>query len=167
MTKIESKFLQDLRLLSIATHGIYTSECDDGHEGVGVQIGNHLARHENSAEGHSLESHVRIDQGQHVLHEAVEVPQQPSPFSSIEDEEDFFHGLEMIINADIVPEGYGALVGEIDGDDTEMIETVWIGCRRTKSFTVSLEHPIWAARIKLWAQAVELFTVFWASGRVA
>ena len=46
------------------------------------------------------------------------------------------------------------------------MEILPFGNRGTKSFTELLTDPVWTTQIKLWAQAVELLSVFKADGRV-
>ena len=140
----------------MAAHGVYHDGSNgedpnedhsyDATEGTSAKIGDNP-------------SQVHVDQSRNVRHEAVEVPQQSSPLTA-EDEEEFFSMLKVIIDDDIVPEGYGLLEGEIDGEDVEMIEILRFGNCGTKSFTVLLTDPVWTAWIKLWAQAVELLSVF-------
>jgi len=142
-------------------HGVY----NDGGDGEDLNEDYHATEGTSTARISDNLSQVHADQSRNVRHEAVEVPQQSSPFTAGNDEE-FFSVLKVIVDDDIVPEGYGLLEGEIDGEDAKMVEILPFGNHGTKSFTVSLTDPVWTAWIKLWAQAVELLSVFEADGQV-
>lgn len=117
---------------------------------------------EDGVEGHDLHRIAQIEEGQlqQVRLEAVEVPEEMSPFRTNTHEADFFSLLEDIIAQNIIPEGYGLLPGELDDEDVEMVEVLQFGLRGTKSIVISLTEPIWAARTKLWAQAIDLLSIF-------
>ncbi|KIJ13006.1 hypothetical protein PAXINDRAFT_14212 [Paxillus involutus ATCC 200175] len=132
-----NKSPQDLRLLSIAMHGIYDDEPQTITTGRG-------RTDMDSEQNRPSESQAQQDQLRNVRHEAVKVPAWPSPFT-VEDEEAFFNILERIINENIVPDGYGLLEGEIDEEDAEMVEIIPFGTRGSKSFAISLTDPIWTA----------------------
>lgn len=177
-------YIQDLRLLSIATHGTYRDE----YEGINPDIidqyygihGRELNRwpgqtgagHSDDEDGSRSGGHdvTRIQvqildkEHQHVHHDAVKVPEQLFPFNSVQDEAIFFGILETIITEGIIPEGYGCLPGELDDEDAEMVEVLELGRWRKKSITIALTEPIWTARTKLWAQASDLLAIFDAAG---
>lgn len=136
--------------------------------GVGQTGAGHLDEDlEDSVEGRDLCRIAQIEEGQlqQVRHKAVEVPEEMSPFRIDTHEADFFALLENVIAQDIVPEGYGLLPGELDDEDVEMVEVLRFGLRGTKSIVISLTEPIWAARTKLWAQAIDLLSIFNAAGQ--
>ncbi|KIK77939.1 hypothetical protein PAXRUDRAFT_36718 [Paxillus rubicundulus Ve08.2h10] len=163
--------VDDLQLLSIASHSTYHDKYEgySGTHGRGIlqQAGQTGAGHPNdkdSLEAHGRVSQIEVDQLQHVHHDAVEVPEKRSPFRTEVYEMYYFHLLENLVTEDIVPEGYGLLPGELDDKDIEMVEVLQFGLRGTKSIAISLTEPIWAAREKLWAQALDLLYVFDAAG---
>ena len=82
---------------------------------------------------------------------------------TIEDEEEFFHIFRRLVDEDVRPEGYGLLEEELDDDEAEMIEVIPFGTQRSKTLTISLTDPVWSAWITIWAQAVELLSVFQAA----
>jgi hypothetical protein len=140
-----------------------------GTHGRGIirQVGQTGAGHPNDEDGleaHGQISQIEVDQLRHVRHDAVEVPEKISPFRTEAYEMDYFRLLENLVTEDIVPEGYGLLPGELDDEDIEMVEVLRFGLRGTKSITISLMEPIWVARAKLWAQALDLLYVFDAAG---
>ena len=108
----------------MVAHGVY----DDGNDSDGANPNEDHSY--NATEGTSStgtriggnSSQLHADQSWNVCHEAVEVPQQLSPFTT-EDEEEFFSMLKVIVDDDIVPEGYGLLEGEIDGEDGDT--SIW------------------------------------------
>jgi hypothetical protein len=107
-----------------------------------------------------LASQVQDDLHSQIRHEPIGVPDHRNPFSDNETEALFFQTLQEIVEADVVPAGYGLFPNEWEEDRYPLFETLKVGRRGGKSIIISLAAPIWRQRAVLWAQAVNLLTRF-------
>ncbi|KAJ6462900.1 hypothetical protein C8R45DRAFT_841390 [Mycena sanguinolenta] len=165
-----NKSPNDLRLLGQVRHGVYQDECQGLHPetiekyyGVygtaraGRQGGAGIPPDENDAEEPGIAEHIRADQGPQIRHDAIEVPDHKNPFSEDpETEEQFYAVFEHIVRQDITPVGYGVLSEEWDEDGYPDVEILSGGKQMKTRVTISLAHPIWLQRAKLWAQGLNV-----------
>lgn len=104
---------------------------------------------------------IQEEQWSQIRHEAVPVPDRRNPFLNKEMEAEFFHLLQEIVEAGIMPVGYGLFPDEWEDDTYPLFETLQMGKRRGgRTVQVSLAAPIWRERAVLWAQAVNLLYRF-------
>ncbi|KAH7919859.1 hypothetical protein BV22DRAFT_1022259, partial [Leucogyrophana mollusca] len=171
---------QDMRLVGQAMLGVYHDDCHGVHPDTINQYygahGKEIARRYNqTGAGHpddeaeddvhdGLAAQIEEDQQQHVRHDGVEVPENGNPFQSDNDEARFFSVLTRVVEEDITPEGYGLLPEERQEEDGSTVEILRLGRRGGKQIHISLAHPIWHQRAKLWCQALSVLTLFEADG---
>jgi len=94
----------------------------------------------------------------HVRHEGIHVSEGQSLFPSSEHKAQFFSTLQHAVENKFVPHGYGTLLYEWKDGHYPINEDISIGNRGSRQLTISLEHPIWLARARLWAQALHTLT---------
>jgi hypothetical protein len=112
---------------------------------------------EASMEG--LASQIEDDLHSQIRHEPIGVPDHRNVFDD-ETEALFFSTLQEIVEANVMPAGYGLFPDEWEEDRYPLFETLKVGKRGSKSIVISLAAPIWRQRAVLWAQAVNLPTRF-------
>ncbi|KAF8144087.1 hypothetical protein K438DRAFT_1430207, partial [Mycena galopus ATCC 62051] len=99
------------------------------------------------------------DQHPQVRHDAIEVPDHRNPFLGNSDAEShFFSVLAEVIRQEIIPVGYGLLPQEHDEDGYPDVEFLLAGKRMKTRIPVSLAHPIWAQRARLWVQGLSVLS---------
>lgn len=107
-----------------------------------------------------LASQVEDELRSQIRHEPIGVPDHRNPFPDDATEALFFSTLREIVEADVVPAGYGLFPDEWEEDRYPLFETLKVGKWGGKSIVISLAAPIWRRRAVLWAQAVNLLTRF-------
>ncbi|KAF8135370.1 hypothetical protein K438DRAFT_1497103, partial [Mycena galopus ATCC 62051] len=106
-----------------------------------------------------LAEFIRVDQGPHIRHEAVDVPDHRNPFSDNSGTENlFFSVLEQVVREEIIPAGYGILADEWEEDTYPAVEILAAGRQMKKNICVSLANPIWLQRATLWAQSLNVLS---------
>jgi hypothetical protein len=109
----------------------------------------------------NVEEHIRAEQHPQIRHDAVEVPDHKNPFSDHPVAESaFFSLLTDLIRQDIIPAGYGMLPEEWDEDGYPDVEILYAGRQMKKMMRISLAHPIWAQRARLWVQGLRTLSHF-------
>lgn len=111
---------------------------------------------ENSDNEHAFEEVIQRVQRQ-LKHSPVSVPRIQSPFRGNPNAEDFFWSvLAEAARDEIIPPGYGLVVGEEGYGEWQSLENVSVGKRkRGKPHTVTLPKTVWEPRVKVWVQAME------------
>ncbi|KAF8212981.1 hypothetical protein K438DRAFT_1430536, partial [Mycena galopus ATCC 62051] len=110
-------------------------------------------------EQEGLAESIRVDQGPHVRHEAVDVPDHKNPFSDNSGAENlFFSVLEQVVREEIIPAGYGILADEWEEDAYPIVEILAVGRQMKKNICVSLASPIWLQCATLWAQSLNVLS---------
>ncbi|KAJ6497288.1 hypothetical protein C8R45DRAFT_898592 [Mycena sanguinolenta] len=155
-----NKSPNDMRLLGQVQHGVYEDECRGLHpETIQKYYGTGIPPEEVDEEEPDIADHIRIDQGPQVRHDAIEVPDNTNPFSDHPGKEGmFFAVLEDIVRQERVPVGYVVLPEEGDEDGYPDVEILSAG-KKTR-IEVSLAHPIWLQRAKLWVQGLNVLGHF-------
>ncbi|KAJ7830605.1 hypothetical protein B0H13DRAFT_1655063, partial [Mycena leptocephala] len=174
IAKTKRQANQDMRLLGQAQFGVYHDDCEGLHSDTiekyyGVfgaeRVGHAGAGNppdEEDADHPDLAERIRVDQGPQVRHEAVDVPDHRNPFSEDSDAESkFFAVLADVVREDITPAGYGLLPEEWEEDGYPDVEILRAGKQMKTKITVSLAHPIWAQRAKLWMQGLNVLFSFY------
>ena len=65
----------------------------------------------------------------------------------------FEQGLQLLIQSDDLPRGYGVTVAEIQGKDFDEQEEIRIGLHKA-GFPIQLPSQIWKPRTEIWAQGL-------------
>ena len=65
----------------------------------------------------------------------------------------FEQGLQLLIQSDDLPHGYGVTVAEIQGEDFDEQEEIHIGLHKAE-FPIQLPSQIWKPRTEIWAQGL-------------
>ncbi|KAF7336293.1 hypothetical protein MVEN_02177600 [Mycena venus] len=99
---------------------------------------------------------VTDDLAHNIRHPAIKVARHKNPFRSPVIEGNFFAALDAIVEQGIVPDGYGVLEKEWDGDYPAM-EAINPGTRG-KEILVALPREIWLPRAILFVQALDAMT---------
>ncbi|KAJ7463083.1 hypothetical protein B0H11DRAFT_1734813, partial [Mycena galericulata] len=170
-----NKSPNDMRLLGQARLGVYRDECEGLHpdtiekyygdsgaeqDRVG-QSGAGNPPDENDSEQPDLVDRIGIEQRPQVRHDAIDVPDHRNPFSDDSAaERKFFSVLKEVVAQDITPTGYGLLREEWDEDGYPDVEILRAGKQMKTKIPVSLAHPIWAQRAKLWVQGLNVLAHF-------
>ncbi len=112
-----------------------------------------------SSDSTSSDSSSRLarDQERHVRHPAIPVPDGNCPFSN-EGLETFLKALQQIQEAEIVPENYGLLEDEWEGETYGDVETLIRG-RGGREDPITLPFTLWWPRAVHWVQALELMSL--------
>lgn len=167
-TRADLESNQDMRLLGQAQLGVYRDDCDGLHPDTiekyyGVlgaeRVGQAGAG--NPPDEEDVADRIRLEQDPQVRHEAIEVPDHRNPFSgNPAAENNFFSVLAEVVREEITPAGYGLLREEWDEDDYPDVEILLSGKRMTTKNSVSLAHPIWMQRARLWVQGLNVLSHF-------
>ncbi|KAJ6458266.1 hypothetical protein C8R45DRAFT_1110176 [Mycena sanguinolenta] len=160
-------------LLGQVQHRVYINDCQGLHPETiekyyGVPGAKRVGpagagnpQNKQDAEEDDIAEHIRADQGPHIRHDAIEVPDQRNPFSGDpQAETHFFAVLTNVVGQDIIPAGYGVLPEERDEDGYPDVEFLAVGKRMKTQIPVSLASPIWLQRARLWVQALKLLGYF-------
>ncbi|KAJ6568794.1 hypothetical protein B0H19DRAFT_939409, partial [Mycena capillaripes] len=169
-----NKSPNDMRLLGQAQLGVYNDDCEGLHpdtiekyygvfgpERAASQPGAGNPPDEDDMEGPTLAERISFDQGPHVRHEAIDVPDHRSPFpdDSVA-ESKFWTVLSEVVEQEIIPTGYGLLLEEWEEDGYPDEEILYAGKQMKTKIRVSLAHPIWAQRARLWVQGLNVLSHF-------
>ncbi|KAJ6479427.1 hypothetical protein C8R47DRAFT_1285488 [Mycena vitilis] len=168
-----NKSPNDMRLLGQAQLGVYRDDCEGLHPDTIKKYYGVLGRErfgqpgagnppdEQDDELPDLADRIGVDQGPHVRHEAIEVPDHRNPFSENPGEEDrFWAVLAEVVGQDISPAGYGLLPEEWDDDGYPDVEILKMGKLMKTEIRISLANPIWTRRAKFWVQALNVLGHF-------
>ncbi|KAJ7286285.1 hypothetical protein C8J57DRAFT_1431768 [Mycena rebaudengoi] len=167
-----NKSPNDMRLLGQARFGVYRDDCEGLHPDTinkyyGVSTDPTTQRTGSGAGNPPDESdddlveRIAQDQGPQVRHEAIDVPDHRNPF--LEDnalESRFFDVLAEVVEADIVPAGYGIMPEEWEDEGYPNVEIVTAGKHGKTKIRVSLADGIWKQRAKLWVQGLNVLSHF-------
>lgn len=107
-----------------------------------------------------LAEQIAENQLNQICHEGVHMSPGQSPFRSSKHEAQFFGMLQHAIESNAVPHGYGTLPYEWEGGNYPSTKQILIANRGSRQLEVLLEHPIWLARARLWAQALHALASF-------
>ena len=91
-----------------------------------------------------------------IRHEAIPVPSGPCPF----DQEGlllFEQGIDLLVESEDLPDGYGVTLAELDGDGFNEHEDINIGLQK-KGVLVELPSQIWKPRTELWVKGLFAMT---------
>ncbi|KAJ7264689.1 hypothetical protein C8J57DRAFT_1069863, partial [Mycena rebaudengoi] len=103
----------------------------------------------------------------HIRHEAIDVPDHRNPLSGDEVmERRFFSVLGQVLEADIVPAGYGIMPEEWEDEGYPNVEVLTAGKLGKTKIWVSLANIIWKQRAKLWVQALNVLSHFDSSAEM-
>ncbi|KAJ6492442.1 hypothetical protein C8R47DRAFT_975885, partial [Mycena vitilis] len=159
----------DMRLLGQAQLGVYRDECEglhpdtiDKYYGVfGADRVGPPGAEDVPEEDETLDARIGVDQNPQIRHEAIEVPDHRNPFGEDSDtESEFFEVLAEVVRQKITPAGYGMLPEEWDEDGYPDVEVLRAGKQMKTRIPVSLGHPIWADRARLWVQGLNVLSHF-------
>ncbi|KAJ7438359.1 hypothetical protein FB451DRAFT_1416297 [Mycena latifolia] len=173
----------DMHFLGQTTEGIYTDPLDGIHPDAinryyGVAGARRHRRRGETGAGHTsddegdpddsdeeseldpqeeLENQIQADQAQNIRHAPVKVARHHSPFDEEADEQGFLELLAEVLSQPDVPEDYGILPEEWEGDSYDEVETIRTGTNG-KELVVALPRDDWFPRAVQWAQALDLLT---------
>ncbi|KAJ6455080.1 hypothetical protein C8R47DRAFT_996965 [Mycena vitilis] len=163
----------DMRLLGQAKLGIYNDDCEGLHPDTiqkyyGVLGGERAGPpgagnppDEGDDEQADLVDRIGVEQGPQIRHEAIEVPDHRNPFSEHPvAEQKFWAVLAEVVEQEIIPAGYGMLPEEWDEEGYPDVEILEAGRLMKKKIRVSLAHPLWAQRARLWVQGLNVLAHF-------
>ncbi|KAJ7487940.1 hypothetical protein FB451DRAFT_1025194 [Mycena latifolia] len=167
-----NKSPSDMRLLGQARLGLYRDDCDglhpdtidkyygvSGAERIGQPGAGNPPDEDNDQPG--LVDRIGGDQVAQIRHEAIDVPDHRNPFSDDSATESLFFGvLSEVVRQDVTPVGYGLLPEEWDEDGYPDVEILRAGKQMKTKIRVSLAHPIWRQRAKLWVQGLNVLSHF-------
>ena len=160
-----------MRLLSVAERGVVMDE----HEGVHPDILQHFHGIENNPDvdesdsGSETSDDINLQifngiqeqfEGNKIAatHEAVDVPNNLSPFGLDESLELFREVLTQTQLEDIVPFGYGVTPDELETSGYPLQEILRGGRRGRKEKCVLLSVEVWLPRAIKWCQALEVMS---------
>ncbi|KAF7363701.1 hypothetical protein MSAN_01027800 [Mycena sanguinolenta] len=173
----------DIRLLGQVTEGVYRDDPLDGihpdaiNRYYGVE-GRRLRRSRNQtgagtsldedtpeddtnvepSDEEELENRIKGDLAHNIRHKPVKVAKHRSPFKDTELEQHFLAQLaNLLSDPSILPEDYGVLEEEWEGEDYPELETFRPGTKG-KELTVILPREIWFPRAIRWVQGLDLLT---------
>lgn len=93
-----------------------------------------------------LQVQITSNQQTMVQHDAINVPDFPSPFNSHAAYSLFEHALAQVQAEEIIPVGYGVSAEEIELMDYPTNETLKAGCRGRREMQIVLSIEIWYPR---------------------
>lgn len=152
-----------------ARFGVYRDDCEGVHPDT---INEYYGTDRQQQPGYSTRdptvedvvSKIYSGQDTQTRHKGVEVVQGCCPFQSKAAEEDFYKVLGNIIQARVVPAGYGLLHPEWENGAYPLTETLKIGVRSRKEIEIELREHLWYDRAVLWGQALSTLQLFYNSG---
>ncbi|KAF8147914.1 hypothetical protein K438DRAFT_1625828 [Mycena galopus ATCC 62051] len=109
-----------------------------------------------SEDADSLEEQIEEAHAENFHHEAVAVPKHANPFDNNESMQLFYDSLEVAIQQEIVPSGYGLLEDEWDEDGYPSFEILKSGRRGGKQLRIALPDGIWRPRAEMWGRALAI-----------
>lgn len=130
-------------------------EVDDAY---GNQAGN---TSEDEDEDHELlftddvERSIAQDQQRNIRHDPIKVKRSRNPFTTEQGPVDLITILSAAWAHGIIPNGYGVLEAEWNGDHYPETETIKFGKKR-RELEVILPTGMWLERAILWAQALDI-----------
>ncbi|KAJ7015762.1 hypothetical protein C8F04DRAFT_890576, partial [Mycena alexandri] len=93
-----------------------------------------------------------------IRHQPIKVARHRSPFQDLDAENTFLELLDnMLSHPNILPEDYGILEDEWDGNDYPEVESIRPGTSG-KELLVILPRAFWFPRAAQWTQALDLLT---------
>ncbi|KAG1848385.1 hypothetical protein C8R48DRAFT_610934 [Suillus tomentosus] len=174
----------DMRLMGQLEHGLYADDCEGIHPDIIRQYYGtagkpmHRAPHQTGA-GHpsdeewediddfedpgvetedlqELPQLIAADHDSHFHHKPVRVPKHASPFNSATLHNTFYQAFTQVREAGHIPEGFGVLPHEWDGDEYPSHEIIRSGRQGTKELRIPLPDFIWRPRAIKWCQALDV-----------
>ncbi|KAJ7162948.1 hypothetical protein C8R46DRAFT_903830, partial [Mycena filopes] len=166
-----NKSPNDMRLLGQAQFGVYHDDCEglhpdtiDKYYGVaGAERAERMwgAGNPPDEEDDGLAHRIGADQGPQIRHAAIDIPDHRNPFSDDPvAESKFFDVLAEVVRQEVTPVGYGLSPDEWDEGGYPDVEILRAGNQMKKKIWVSLAHPIWVQRARLWVQGLNVLAHF-------
>lgn len=149
-----------------ARFGVYKDDCEGVHpDTINEYYGTDRQPPHERADPivEDLLSKIYSGQDPQTRHEGVEVMQGCCPFRSQAAEDDFYKVLGNVIQARVIPAGYGLLLPEWEDGIYPATETLKIGVRSRKEIEIELSDNIWYDRAVLWGQALSTLQLFYNS----
>ncbi|KAJ7088488.1 hypothetical protein B0H15DRAFT_780646 [Mycena belliarum] len=107
-----------------------------------------------------LENRIEEDLARNIRHQPVKVARHHTPFRDADVEHNFLDLLQDIIEQPaMLPEDYGVLEDEWDGDDYPETEIIKPGTSG-KELVIILPRAVWYPRAVKWAQSLDFLTRF-------
>lgn len=128
-----------------------------GETGAGHPEDEDMEQPEQRVDEPVLSNTVADDLAHNVRHPPIKVARHGNPFRSPVVEKNFFAALGAIVQADIIPEGYGVLESEWEDGTYPAMEAINPGTRG-KEIIVALPRDVWLPRAILFAQGLDAMT---------
>lgn len=149
-----------------ARFGVYKDDCEGIHpDTINEYYGTDRHPQQSTSDPivEDLVSKIYSGQNPQARHEGVDVVQGCCPFRSQGTKDEFFKVLGNVIQAHVVPAGYGLSLAELEDGMYPLTETLKIGVQSRKEIEIELRDHIWYDRAVLWCQALSTLQLFYNS----